>query len=146
MVFKSKIDKYYLYVLISAIVIIGIACVLPLFLDKQIDLFGIVCMLSIFFLTVGFLLWISFSISYSFQENHLLVKTGPFKKRVQYIEITSIRPTKDIFTGYRILSSMDAIAISYRSGLMGEIKISPKDKEAFLSELRARVPAMKENK
>ena len=76
----------------------------------------------------------------------MLVKTGPFKKRVQYIEITSIRPTKDIFTGYRILSSMDAIAISYRSGLMGEIKISPKDKDAFLSELRARVPAMKENK
>ncbi|MED3572319.1 PH domain-containing protein [Cytobacillus praedii] len=145
MVFQSKIDKYYLYVLISAIVIIGIACVLPLFLDKQIDLFGILCMLSIFFLTVGFLLWISFSISYSFQENHLLVKTGPFKKRVQYIEITSIRPTKDIFTGYRILSSMDAIAISYRSGLMGELKISPKDKDAFLSELRARVPAMKVN-
>ncbi|MGN7403361.1 PH domain-containing protein [Cytobacillus praedii] len=145
MVFQSKIDKYYLYVLISAIVIIGIACVLPLFLDKQIDLFGILCMLSIFFLTVGFLLWISFPISYSFQENHLLVKTGPFKKRVQYIEITSIRPTKDIFTGYRILSSMDAIAISYRSGLMGELKISPKDKDAFLSELRARVPAMKVN-
>lgn len=146
MVFQSKIDKSYLYVLISAIIIIGIACILPLFLDKQIDIYGIVIMFSIFFLTVGFLLWISFSISYTFQENHLLVKTGPIKKRIQYIEITSVRPTKDILTGFRILSSIDALAISYRSSIMGEIKLSPKDKEAFLSELGKRVPALKENK
>lgn len=103
-------------------------------------------MLTIFILTVVFLLWISFSISYTFQENHLLVKTGPIKKRIQYNEITSVRPTKDIFTGFRILSSIDALAISYQSGIMGEIKISPKDKAAFLIELRERVPSLKEYK
>lgn len=146
MVFQSKIDKYYLYVIVSAIIIIGVACILPLFLDKQIDIYGIVIMLTIFFLTVVFLLWISFSISYTFQENHLLVKTGPIKKRIKYNEITSVRPTKDIFTGFRILSSIDALAISYQSGIMGEIKISPKEKDAFLTELRERIPSLKEYK
>lgn len=146
MVFQSKIDKYYLYVIVSAIIIIGLACILPLFLDKQIDTYGIVIMLTIFFLTVVFLLWLSFSIRYTFQENHLLVKTGPIKKRIKYNEITSVRPTKDIFTGFRILSSIDALAISYQSGIMGEIKISPKDKDAFLTELRERVPSLKEYK
>lgn len=146
MVFQSKIDKYYLYVIVSAIIIIGLACILPLFLDKQIDIYGIVIMLTIFFLTAVFLLWISFSISYTFQENHLLVKTGPIKKHIKYNEITSVRPTKDIFTGFRILSSIDALAISYQSGIMGEIKISPKEKDAFLTELRERIPSLKEYK
>jgi hypothetical protein len=102
----------------------------------------IVLMLSIFIFSVGFLLWVSFSINYIFQENHLLVKAGPIRKRILYSEITSIRPTEDILTGYRILSSIDALAISYQSGLMGEIKISPRDKDVFLAELAIRVPKL----
>lgn len=125
-----------------AIIVLGLACLLPLFLDEQKEPFGIVLMLSIFILSAGFLLWLIFSISYVFQENHLLVKAGPLRKRILYSEISSIRPTKDILTGYRILSSIDALAISYQSGLMGEIKISPRDKDVFLAELAMRVPKL----
>lgn len=142
MVFRSKIDKYFLLVISIAIIVLGLACLFPLFLDGQKEPYGIVLMLSIFIFSVGFLLWVSFSINYIFQENHLLVKAGPIRKRILYSEIASIRPTEDILTGYRILSSIDALAISYQSGLMGEIKISPRDKDVFLAELAIKVPKL----
>ncbi|AGK54474.1 PH domain-containing protein [Bacillus sp. 1NLA3E] len=142
MVFRSRIDKYFLLMISIAIIALGLACLFPLFLDGEKEPFAIVLMLSIFILSVGFLLWVSFSISYVFQENHLLVKAGPLRKRILYSEISSIRPTKDILTGYRILSSIDALAISYQSGLIGEIKITPRDKDVFLAELAIRVPKL----
>ncbi|WP_237562950.1 PH domain-containing protein [Bacillus dakarensis] len=141
--FRSKIDKYFLFVITVAIIVLAFACLFPLFLDGQKEPFGIVLMFSMFTLTTGFLLWISFSIRYIFQEKYLLVKAGPLNKRIAYSEMISIRPTKDILTGYRILSSIDALAISYQTGLMGEIKISPKDKERFIEELKMRVSGIK---
>lgn len=143
MVFRSSIDKYFLLVIGIAIIVLAFACLFPLFLDGKIEPFGMLLMFSMFFLTTGFLLWISFSISYIFQEKYLLVKAGPLSKRIPYSEMISIRPTKDILTGYRILSSVDALALSYQSGLMGEIKISPKDKEKFIEELKARVSGLR---
>lgn len=140
MKFSSKIDKVFLFVISITIIIVGLVCIIPLFLDKQRDVYGIVIMVSIFILTVGFILWTSFSISYIFLDNQLLIKSGPIKKRISYNEITRVRSSKDIFTGYRILSSIDAIAISYHSGWLGEIKISPKDKAAFLKELKTKAP------
>jgi uncharacterized membrane protein len=141
-VFRSRIDKYFLSTLSIAIIIIGFVCLLPLFLDGEKDPFATVFMLLVFIFSAGFLLWISFSIRYIFQENDLLVKAGPIRKRILYREIISIRLTKDILSGYRILSSIDALAISYQSGLLGEIKISPRDKDDFLAELAKRVPKL----
>lgn len=125
-----------------AMILIGAACLLPFFLEGEKDKFALIIMLSIFILSAGFILWISFYIRYEFHEDYLLVKSGPIRKRIPYSEITSIRPTKDIFTGFRLMSSMDGLAISYRTALMGEIKISPKDKKRFIEELKARVPGL----
>nr|MBO2478640.1 hypothetical protein [Bacillota bacterium] len=53
---------------------------------------------------------------------------------------TKVVPTKNIFTGYRLLSSFDALEIFYHKALLGSVKISPKDTPAFLSELKKRCP------
>jgi uncharacterized protein YtpQ (UPF0354 family) len=66
--------------------------------------------------------------------------TGGITIGIPYKEITSISPTKDIFTGYRILSSMDALEIAYKSAFMGSVKISPQKKELFIAQIKKRCP------
>ncbi|KYD25219.1 hypothetical protein B4110_3001 [Parageobacillus toebii] len=39
-----------------------------------------------------------------------------------------------------MLSSASGIEIFYKSGILGSVKISPKEKELFLSELKKRCP------
>jgi hypothetical protein len=69
-----------------------------------------------------------------------LVKGGPFKSRIPYEEITKVSPTREIFTGYRILSSRDAIEIFYKTAFMGSVKISPKEQKRFMIELEKHCP------
>ncbi|ANB58428.1 bacterial PH domain protein [Anoxybacillus sp. B7M1] len=140
MTFRSKIDAYFITFIVIAILFIGIVTIAPLIIDKEITTSTIVIMLSIFLFSVGFLLWSIFSIKYIFYEDYLLVKGGPFKSKIAYQEITKIAPTKDIFTGYRLLTSKNGIEIFYKSATLGSVKISPEETERFMSEIRKRCP------
>lgn len=44
----------------------------------------------------------------------------------------------NIWVGYRVLSSRDAIELHYKTGLLGSVKISPEQKELFIEELQKR--------
>jgi hypothetical protein len=140
MVFRSKVDNSFRIVIFIAILIIGAVTFLPLFIDDDIKTIDVIILSSIFIITVGFMLWIAVSIKYIFHKDHLFVKGGPFRSRIPYEEITKIDKTKDIFTGYRILSSTDGIEIFYQSAMLGSVKISPKDSEYFISEIKKRCP------
>lgn len=143
MKFKSKRDSTYLSLMSVAIGVIVISCLFPLvFAEVWEEPMVIMILLSICLVTVGFALWVSLDIYYIFEDKALFLKAGPFRKRIAYDEITSISPTKDILTGYRLLSSKDAIAIYYKTGVMGEVKISPVEKEKFIEELKKRVPQL----
>lgn len=139
---RSKIDKYFLSIIVAAILLLVAVCIMPLILEELTDLFSMLLLLFILIVTVGFILWTSFSIKYVFEEDYLVIRGGPIKKRIPYSEITSVRATKDILTGFRILSSVDAIAISYQSAIMGEVKISPLYKEEFINKLKQHVPQL----
>nr|WP_240407260.1 PH domain-containing protein [Gracilibacillus halophilus] len=95
-------------------------------------------LLSIFLLISSFILWCAFAVKYVFYQDYLLVKGGPFSSRIPYVNITKVSFTKDIFTGYRILSSRDGIEIFYTNAILGSLKISPKDKRSFINELEKR--------
>ena len=138
MVFRSKMDSVFILIIAFTVIIAGGIFLLPL-LPVETSKSDMIASLALFGLTAGFLLWISFTIRYIFEDEYLLIKSGPIKKRTPYESVTRITPTSEILSGFRILSSKDSYEIFYSSAL-GSIKISPKDAEQFIDELKNRCP------
>ncbi|WP_332871721.1 PH domain-containing protein [Paraliobacillus zengyii] len=128
MIFRSKVDTYFIIFISITVLLMGVVVYLPLLIDKEATISIVIIMSAIFIISVGFILWSAFSIKYIFNEDYLLVKGGPFRSKVPYQAITKISLTNNIFTGYRILSSKNGIEIFYSSTILGSIKISPKNK------------------
>jgi hypothetical protein len=140
MVFRAKIDSFFIFIMSITILVLSGVLLIPLFTDKTRTMLDTVIVFSLLIISVGFIIWSIFSIKYVFYDDYLLVKGGPFRSRILYQEITMVSPTKDIYTGYRLLSSKSGIEIFYKSGTLGSVKISPKENELFLSELKKRCP------
>ncbi|WP_236611112.1 PH domain-containing protein [Halalkalibacterium ligniniphilum] len=83
-------------------------------------------------------LWYRTSIKYIFHEKYLLIKGGPFKRRISYETISKVSPTTDKLTGFRITPSDKGIELSFESKT--NMKFSLENKSTFLSELRKRCP------
>ena len=139
MVFRSKMDSVFILIIAFTVIIAGGIFLLPLLSDET-SKSDMIASLALFGLTAGFLLWISFTIRYIFEDEYLLIKSGPIKKRIPYESVTRITPTSEILSGFRILSSKDSYEIFYSSASLGSIKISPKDAEQFIDELKNRCP------
>lgn len=142
MVFRSKMDAPFIGSILAAILLIAAASIIPLFLE-DVQFSEMLILLAIFFVTTGFILWTVIDIQYVFHEDHLFVKGGPFRSRIPYSSILKISPTRNIFTGYRLLSSRDALELTNNKTMFGTIKISPNDQDAFVSELKERCPQLK---
>lgn len=140
MIFRSKVDAFFVTFITIAAITIGAVTLLPLFFDKEATISIGIIMFAIFIISVGLIVWVSFFIKYVFYEDYLLVKGGPFRSKIPYQTITKISPTNDIFTGYRILSSNQGFELFYKSATLGSVKISPKDKKEFINELKKRCP------
>lgn len=124
---------------VTALVIVGIAWI-PFALGDTDTFFEAAVVLFVPITLVVVLIWTSFFIKYVLYDEYLYVKGGPFRSKISYDEITKIAPTQDIFTGYRILSAKSGIEVFYKSGPFGSVKISPKDRKRFLTELAKRCP------
>ncbi|MGJ7922895.1 PH domain-containing protein [Neobacillus sp. LXY-4] len=140
MKFRSKTDSFFVVIISITLLVILTVLIIPLFLDKERTSIDIFTVLSLCILSIGFVLWSVFSIKYVFEQDHLFIKGGLFKSKIPYDEITGLAPTKDIFTGYRLLSSKDALEVFYKSASFGSVKITPKNRELFISELKKRCP------
>lgn len=141
LVFRSRIDAFFVSFIAASIFVIAIASFFPLVVE-DITAGALTVLIAMFVVVAGIILWTSFSIVYVFEERHLLVKGGPFRSRIPYSSILKISPTRDIFTGYRILSSRDAIEIINNTTMFGTIKISPQEQAAFIAELAKRCPQL----
>ena len=140
MVFNAKVDVFFRSFILIVIVIFGTVIFGPLLFEKEISLPLILILTLIFLLLIGFILWTTFSVNYTFRENVLLLKGGPFRSRIPYENITKVSSTTTVFTGHRILSSKDALEIFNTTTMLGSIKISPRNKDAFIAELKSRCP------
>lgn len=140
MEFRAKVDRF--FVLLNVLIVLTVAAALywPLWLGVEAGDFDVYYITAIFLASVGFMVWCGFSVKYVFREDHLYVRGGPFRSRIPYRHIRKVEPTKNIFVGYRLLSSFDAMEIFYDGGLLGSVKISPQDKKKFLAELEKRCP------
>ena len=75
---------------------------------------------------------------YQTTDRGLLIRATLFRRLIPYGAITQAEPC----TGGRSLSlAMDGVAIRY--GLRSELRISPSDPDAFLSDLAAHTPHLK---
>lgn len=137
MTFHSKIAIFPVistFLLVWAMVVIS---VLPIKLILgEIPSSIIFISFAIFIISVGFLLWYATSIKFVLNEEHLLVRGGPFNQN-----IIRVVPTTDRFTGYQISSSDKGLELLYKTTKTSRtIKVLPKDKMKFIAELRRRCP------
>lgn len=142
MTFHSKIDAFFIRFLLAAILFIAAVSFIPLLFEGA-PFSAFVIVSATFVITTALILWITFAIRYVFLEQHLLVKAGPFRSRIPYGSILKVRPTRDIFTGYRLLSSRDAIELINNTTMFGTVKISPEKQDVFIAELQKRCPELK---
>ncbi|MBT2642852.1 PH domain-containing protein [Bacillus sp. ISL-41] len=140
MVFQSKVDPFFRNFILVAVLVIALASFFPLFVEGGTQLPVVLILSSTFLIVVCFILWTAFSVKYIFYSDYLLIKGGPFRSKILYENITKVTPSTDIFTGYRILSSRDALEIFNKTTVFGSVKISPKAKREFIAELRKRCP------
>ncbi|MGF3102919.1 PH domain-containing protein [Rossellomorea sp. DUT-2] len=138
MKFRSKIDRFFISVIFISLLLISIVYLIPLILLGRPTILNIIVVVSLFAISAGIIIWTGFFQHYEMCEDFLYIKGGPFRSRIFYGDLTRVRATRDISTGYRVLSSRDALEIYYRTGLWGSVKISPREKELFLSELDKR--------
>lgn len=140
MVFRSKIDAFYVKFVIISLLIVNAVMLMPLFLVTDINQTLIVRMLLLTFFISLFLIWSCFSIKYVFHKNYLLVKGGLLRSKIPYHTMTKIAPTNEIFSGYKLLSAKDAIELFYQQAVFGSVKVSPREKTRFITELKKRCP------
>ncbi len=86
-----------------------------------------------------FTLWVLYSTRYSFERDRLVVRSGPFRWRVELDSIEEVVPTRNPLSSPAC--SLDRLRIRYGRSRMG-IMISPENKAAFLRDLVARVPSL----
>ncbi|WP_414839835.1 PH domain-containing protein [Carnobacterium sp. TMP28] len=98
-------------------------------------------------LGIALLSWLSAAwfISYTFNKESILIRKGLFIKQIQYDQLIKAKEVyyrlPDFLNGERALSSKDGLALSYQTKVGTKtIKLSPKDKAAFVIELKKRVP------
>ena len=75
--------------------------------------------------------WITLQTYYEFHGEYLLIRCGPFWRKLLIQDIDSVEPTRNPLASMAL--SLDRIAIKTRSG--SGVMISPSDKTRFLKEL-----------
>ena len=129
-IYKSKIDKWILVVLVAAMAICFFASVLVL-LSGSPDIWWTLL------ITVGIgiilPLWLLVSTDYTLDSKMLVVRSGPLKWRVPITDIVSIKSTESVLSGPA--QSLDRLCIDYGQG--SKLVISPRDKEKFLRNIEA---------
>jgi len=86
-----------------------------------------------------FMLWLWCTTEYIIKEKYLIIRSGPFKKRILLESIKSVRKTLNPISSPAL--SLRRIEINY--GIYGFILISPKNREKFISTLLEIYPDIK---
>jgi len=140
MEFRPKFDSFYKVFLTFVALTISAVLLIPLIVDRDApaEVWYVIVPLNL--ATLAFLAWSIFSIKYVLTMDYLYVQGGPFRSRIPYRDITKVAPTRNVWYGYRLTTSLDSIEIFYRKALLGSVKISPQDPERFIAELKKRCP------
>lgn len=146
MIFRSKIDTFYMIFISIASLVMGAVTILPPLFDENASIGILIFMSSMFLIIIALMVWGTFFIKYVFYEDYLLVKGGLMRSKIPYKSITKIIPTDNVFSGYRILSSKNALELFYTKGVhVNSVKISPRNQKDFIIELKKRCSTVEIN-
>jgi hypothetical protein len=104
---------------------------------KGTEFFGIMAMFWI--LIIGFMGWLWFGTYYEFEDDYLLVRSGPIKEKYYYKDISDIKPSRAPWSSAAL--SLDRLALYNNGRVKGYI--SPKDKIGFVKMLSEKAPNIK---
>ncbi|HIW33158.1 MAG TPA: PH domain-containing protein [Candidatus Paenibacillus intestinavium] len=138
MKFKSLRDRLFIVLWIVIVLIVNLCFLFPLVFSPPLEQVVVIIVILLDLIITALLIWIVADISYSLKDQYLVVKAGMIKSRIQYKDITKITRYPNIWMGYRLLFAKEAIEVHYKTGMMGSVKISPRDKEIFIKELKKR--------
>lgn len=141
MTFKTKRDRFFIYLWIFFLLLINAILLSALLLQPR-GATAAFIVISLDLLITASLIWLAMDIRYTFEENQLFLKGGMFRTRIPYTAITKVTRNPNIWYGFRILFSRDAIEVHYRTGTFGSAVISPANQERFIEELQKRNPAI----
>ncbi|MHB1319289.1 MAG: PH domain-containing protein [Anaerolineae bacterium] len=89
---------------------------------------------------IGLLAWILRGTYYELRDDHLLCRSGPFRERIPYSQIRSLRLTQNLLSSMALSTTRIEIRPHGKGYILGTTMISPVDREWFLGELRRRCP------
>lgn len=91
----------------------------------------------------AFVAWLWFGTYYTIDHDALNVKTGPFKRRIKFSEITRITETKSLWQGAIFTAALSLHRVHIRYARYNAIDVSPEDQGRFIDMLAARCPKAK---
>lgn len=91
-----------------------------------------------------FLGWIYFGTYYELREDHLYCRSGPFREKIKYDEIKSVKLSGKLYSSMALSSKRIEIRQHGKGFFAGTTYISPVDRESFYKELLSRCRNLEE--
>ncbi len=131
--YRSKRDVW-IVVLVWAGMLLGILGAVLQFLGGE-PLPQRVLVLGISVVVVAFVLSLLYGISYTIQDQELLIRAGPFRQRIPLADIDRVRPSRNPLSSPA--ASLDRLLIQWNDERK-RVLISPVDKIEFMNALDSR--------
>lgn len=127
---KSAIDIRFSVIIWLAVLILIVS---PMLVPED-NIVVFLCTLPI----IAFLLWMYFYSWYELRDEYLYCVCGPFREKIVYDKIESLRLTTNLLSSMALSSKRIEIRQHGKGYITGTTMISPKDRETFLEELKKR--------
>ena len=134
--FASSKNKVTLYILGSLIVFFIVILILNS-TQKTAPLFSIIALAIL----TSLILWIVLDTRYVFKNNFLLYRSGPFRGKINIDGIQKIKKHSGLYVPVMMKPALDTTGFII-TAKTGEVFISPKKAELFVSELLKRNPTI----
>jgi hypothetical protein len=89
---------------------------------------------------VGLLAWVCLGTSYELRAEALYCRSGPFRERIAYDHIKSLKLTENLLSSMALSRKRIEIRQHGKGYILGTTMISPVEREWFLEVLRRRCP------
>jgi len=132
--FKVKMD---FWISIVFYVTMAVFIIIPVFVIPEVDQSEQIVVYAAIGISLLLIMPIPLASVYALKEEYLYIRLGYIFKKIRYEHIREINETKKIPNNNFALSS-DAVEIIVDKGLMRRVVVSPREKIAFMAELRNR--------
>ncbi|KKX56197.1 hypothetical protein X546_05740 [Brevibacillus borstelensis cifa_chp40] len=134
--FPSKVDMWLAVLIVGTMLLVILEGLRTMFAGGLMSTGERAVLFIVHFAVPCFILWLFSSTYYVIGDKELLIRYGPFRRAVPLDSIITVRKTSNPASSPAL--SLKRLEISYGNGSI--VLISPKDRDAFLTELRRKCP------